>query len=265
MALKQVVKHFWYTTSQQPGESAGTSGTYGVWADGAPGIIFQHHQGHSAILNTAGTPFPLSFAYGQSTRPCTNQVTGNPLLLGISFYPTAFKKLFSIDASDLTNTLLDAAQLFTPSFIEQLLHTADPRQIIRLFSQRLAQQLLKYPQDAAIDESVRILQQATTRIDSALLASRIHISQRQFQRRFKAYVGVCTETYQRIMKFQQALRLLRHQQYNKLSDISYHLDYADQSHFNREFKLFSGFTPKALQERLHGNYPAELSRMIRYD
>tara|TARA_R110002095_G_scaffold122285_1_gene106270 strand:- start:888 stop:1172 length:285 start_codon:yes stop_codon:yes gene_type:complete len=64
------------------------------------------------------------------------------------------------------------------------------------------------------------------------------------QRKFKEYTGVCPETYIRIAKFQQAIHLLKNEQYHKLSDIGYRLNYADQSHFNREFKLFSNFTPK---------------------
>ena len=56
-------------------------------------------------------------------------------------------------------------------------------------------------------------------------------------------MGVDAETYSRIVKFQKAINFLMYGNFNKLSDIAYQLDYSDQSHFNREFKYFTGLTP----------------------
>lgn len=243
--LKPVVKQFWYTTVQNPENS---TETYRILADGAPGIIFQHYNGHSAVVGTEGLPLPISFFYGQSTGPCINHITGGSFIFGINFRPTAFKTLFSVDTSELTDTTLDIEYLFSGQFREQLINTFNPNSIISLFSEQLLQRLPQHKQQRMIDESISLIMQKTTEINSEALSSQYNISKRQFQRQFKAYAGVCPETYIRIVKFQRSIYLLRNRKYDKLSDIAYQLNYADQSHFNREFKLFLGCTPKEFLE-----------------
>ncbi|MNY79127.1 DNA-binding transcriptional regulator ChbR [compost metagenome] len=62
----------------------------------------------------------------------------------------------------------------------------------------------------------------------------------------------------RICRFQASLNQLRAQSYDKLSDIAFEQEYADQSHFIRNFKEFTGLTPfqfrKSIQETVE-NFP----------
>lgn len=131
------------------------------------------------------------------------------------------------------------------------MHTSSPEQITQLFSGQLYQKLLKSKQDKIIDHSIRLMFDDAKGINSYDLSSLFHISRRQFQRKFKEYVGVAPETYMRIIKFQKSVYLLRTRQYKNLSDIGFSLNYADQSHFGREFKLFSGYTPKEFLSKTH--------------
>lgn len=238
--LKHVIRQFWYANVSNPSNEIIKCK---ILADGAPGIIFQHCHGHSSTTEANTSYLPLSFAYGQSTSPCINYIVNRPFIFGVNFQPHAFKTLFSIDTSELTNTILDIADIFPSTFNDQLLHAPSPEAIIQLFSTRFFQKLTQQTPSNLIAESLHLIWQKVSEVNSKTLSSHVNISPRQFQRKFKAYVGTCPETYIRIVKFQQAIHLLRHRQYVKLSDIGYALNYADQSHFNREFKLFSGNTP----------------------
>ncbi len=73
----------------------------------------------------------------------------------------------------------------------------------------------------------------------------LKLSERTLERKFKQAVGVSPKLFARITRFQQSLDNLRQNQYNKLSDVAYGNDYADQSHFIRVFKEFTGFTPSS--------------------
>lgn len=53
--------------------------------------------------------------------------------------------------------------------------------------------------------------------------------------------------YGRIVRFQRSLRMMQSGSRN-YADIAYANGYADQSHFIREFRQFSGLTPKQLTE-----------------
>ena len=84
--LRPYIKEFWYTTiiSEIGAQS------YQIIGDGATGIIFQHSGGHSAVVNAANEPLPLSFAYGQSVVPCQNQIVDSAFVFGVRFKTNCF-------------------------------------------------------------------------------------------------------------------------------------------------------------------------------
>lgn len=241
--LSKHVRSFWFagpSTQQQ---------SYKVLADGAPGLIFQHHNGHSGI-SYDGHRLPLAFAYGQATAPGTNYMDAGTSCFGIHFQPHVWKELFRVDACEVTNTLIELDNLPGFGITEQLLNTTDPLQITKLLGDCLLQNLAHHPkEDAIIAHSAREIAMHINEVHAQDLPARYNLSQRQYQRRFKQWMGVSPETYIRILKFQQALQAINRQSFSKLSDIGYELGFADQSHFIREFKSFSGYTPKDLLQQ----------------
>lgn len=252
--LRPFVRAFWYASV--PAQNR-VQRSYQVMADGAPGIIFQHAQSRSALCQADGTPLPVSFVYGQKSQgPCTNYASDSYFIFGVSLQPAAFKQLFALDAFLLTDSLLDTAHLFPQSFGDSLLNASGPQQVCQLFSRALIEKLPRAREDRMVDEGIRLLLQDASETNAASLPRHFAISRRQFQRRFRAGTGVCPEMYMRIARFQKALYNLRSGHYEKLSDIAYQLGYADQSHFNREFKHFSGCSPGAFRK---ANIPLSLS------
>lgn len=237
--LSRHVRSFWYagpSTQQQH---------YQVLADGAPGLIFQHNNGHSGITWQGVHKLPLAFVYGQATVPGNNIMEAGTSCLGIHFRPHVWKSLFQVDASEVTNTLIELDNLSGLRITEQLLNTADPLQIAKLLGDCLWQNIVrKQQEDAIITNSVHEIAAHITVVHSSELSGKYNLSQRQYQRRFKQHMGVSPETYIRILKFQHALQAINRRSFSKLSDIGYELGFADQSHFIREFRLFSGYTPK---------------------
>lgn len=79
------------------------------------------------------------------------------------------------------------------------------------------------------------------------LSSIACLSKKQFERLFNSLVGINPKEYTRIVRFQKALEQMQHQsgEINQ-AQIAYASGYADQSHFIREFKKFSGYTPMSL-------------------
>ncbi|MEZ4851274.1 MAG: AraC family transcriptional regulator, partial [Bacteroidia bacterium] len=61
---------------------------------------------------------------------------------------------------------------------------------------------------------------------------------------FKRYVGLTPKYYHRIVRFNEMLQLIQKNQQIRWAQIAYQCGYADQSHFIREFKHFSGFNPQ---------------------
>ena len=78
------------------------------------------------------------------------------------------------------------------------------------------------------------------------LASITCLGKKQFERLFNELVGINPKEYARIVRFQKSLKLLQHYSDVNQAQLAYQCGYADQSHFIREFKQFSGYTPLSL-------------------
>ncbi|MFU8925408.1 AraC family transcriptional regulator [Acinetobacter puyangensis] len=74
------------------------------------------------------------------------------------------------------------------------------------------------------------------------LAQMTHLSRYQIIRLFKAHTGFTPHYFQLNLRINCARQYL--QQHQSISDVAYQLGFADQSHFQRTFKLFTGITPQ---------------------
>lgn len=68
----------------------------------------------------------------------------------------------------------------------------------------------------------------------------LSLGRRQIERKFLEHVGFSIKYYSRIIRFQSTLLT----QFKSLTDLAYTFNYADQAHFIREFKEFSGLSPR---------------------
>lgn len=254
--LKPFVKRFWYAKIDMDNYERMN---YRILADGAQGIIFQHNNGNSVLYNGLDhRKLPIGFIYGQKTNvPCVNYFNTDAQLFGVDFYPTAFQKIFNINAAELTNTLVNADELLPMYFTEQLLELNLPEEKVQLFIKFFLSKIENCESDILVDYCVNeIIRVSGTIANSKEWADKYAISQRTFQRRFKKRVGVNMETFGRIIKFQKSVQLIQRHAFSKLSDIAYTLDYADQSHFGRDFRLFAGCSPKFF---VNHSYPTILA------
>jgi len=69
------------------------------------------------------------------------------------------------------------------------------------------------------------------------------LSVKQFERRFKAITGFPPKYFARISRFQAVKDSYALGQFASMTSLAYSGNYYDQSHFNREFKEFSGVQP----------------------
>lgn len=248
IALRSLVKGYWFSDAEHLKHPS-----YRIFADGYPGLIFQHQQGRSGLFREQ-EPLPICFIYGQKTKGfCLNQCAKNTLFFGIQFQPYALKQLLGIDLSLLTDVCLDASELFKDLVLDELFQLNQAHQLLQYFNTYFStfktldfssSYIIPIAQsfDAFRDRSSRDIAQAN------------QVSTRKFQRDFKAHIGLSFEAYKQMIKFQRAVNQLQKMDPSKLVEMAYVLDYADQAHFGRSFKLYSGYTPKAfLQKPLHYN------------
>src|SRR5690606_37219052 len=80
------------------------------------------------------------------------------------------------------------------------------------------------------------------------IAEKSNLNIRTFERRFRCETGLSPKQFAKIIQFQTSMEQLTVKDYSKLTDIVYQNGFADQSHFIRVFKAFTGKTPKAFKK-----------------
>lgn len=87
-------------------------------------------------------------------------------------------------------------------------------------------------------------------------------TQKQLIEHFKKYVGLTPKYYHRILRFNEILKKVNEKEKISWTDVAYSCDYSDQSHFIKEFFLFSGFNPR---EFMKMEYPKEQTNFFPID
>lgn len=84
------------------------------------------------------------------------------------------------------------------------------------------------------------------------LSDEVFYSERHLTRLFNEYLGMSTKTFARLVRVNQAIRLLTHSQ--SITEIYETAGYYDFSHFNRDFKQMTGITSQVYQRKMSDFY-----------
>lgn len=137
--------------------------------------------------------------------------------------------LWGPTANDLRNQLLEAGSTDTKFHIlEQFLltHTAHP--------------LVRHP---AITFALKEFQSVPNTRTIAEVTEQIGLSPRRFIQIFREEVGLTPKQFCRVRRFQETLCLINRGEQIEWTDIALTCGYFDQSHFNHDFRVFSGLNP----------------------
>lgn len=242
--LKPYVRYYWTLENHDRGDQRKT---FSAIADGCPGLIFQQLSG-TTFYDQDEKKLPACFLYGQTTGHRELYTPPQFRQIGVYFQPHALRTVFGIDAGALTDGCTDLGGLSRPepfNLPERLLDAGSLQEQINVLSQYLFHLIQR--NNLRIDPRT---QQIASHIAGArgdvslpLLQRDLGISERSLERRFREHIGVSPKLFARIGRFQAALDRLRGGQYDKLSDIAFEHGYADQSHFIRTFREFTGCSP----------------------
>lgn len=233
-----------------------------------PGIVFQHHNGTSALgsiitpLSTS-TSLPTLFVYGTGITPSEmNFCAVSYSSIQVVFKPHALQSLLGINAALLTNNYTDLHEFSGGTLNDQLLEARTPQEQIDLLTTFLVQQSTRANrQDSLVEAGLGLMHAHPAGIRINDLLQHLHISERQFERRFRHAVGISPKSYMRVKRFNEVLRYIRSGRYETLGDIAYTLNFYDQSHLIRDIQAFSGTTPSALAEDVAAIYHAHTDHL----
>jgi AraC-like DNA-binding protein len=243
--LKQYVKCYYIYESSTDAAFEDT-----VFPSGCLEIIFNLGTGKWQTATSGDfVTNPSIELWGQITQPLPIKSIGKNTMLGIRFYPHA-AAYFLNDKVDLFNNRVvdfsDVSGYRVKTLYSKLSDVATWDKRIELIEDFLLQKLSlserKLGKAVVINNIMNELRQDDFFDNIENVASRYGITSRYLQKLFLQYTGLTPKLYSKINRFQNSLRLVTKND-TSLTSIAYDCGYFDQSHFIREFKSFTGFTP----------------------
>ena len=192
---------------------------------------------------------PRSMVLGQIIDPFYIEPTGTVNTFAIRFYPYGFANFVSVALKDLAKTETPIEMLFgeeTAKKLEQdIIQARDAQQRIEIIETFLQNKL---------NEKTIVSNIVSTTVD-ALLSTKGSASindilegnlskRRQLERMFVKQVGISPKQLGKLIRLQSALKMLLNQEDESLTNIAYNNEYYDQAHFIKDFKEFTGVSPK---------------------
>jgi AraC-like DNA-binding protein len=211
--------------------------------------------GHPELIVNSGRPFeacdrdewhrqPRSFLAGQIEGPLLLRPDGPARILGIRFHPHGAAALFGPRMHELTGRFTTVADL-SPALSRDLHNAVDSGlSIPRVAAALRDAEARSRTRDRLIEEAVRRFLRAPGS-DMAAMAGELGIGLRQFERRFRASVGLSPKLFARMRRF---LRVFRAMEQPDTTWVAAAVDcgYYDQAHLIRDFRQFTGQTPAVL-------------------
>ncbi len=234
--LRDLVQCYW-TLESDP--NAATPETYFLMADSCPEIIFQYNEGFQAYSAQSAR---IRFQHSISDKFIVGKKVG---FFGVRLYPHAVNQLLNMPANEVVNHVFDFSDLFRQEgtdLADQVYNAAGTPERIA----RVSDYLTKKTSWQKMDPVKYFVDQVIERkgvVDLSTMQHQSGLSVKQFERRFKAITGFPPKYFARIARFQAVKDSYALGQFASMTSLAYSGNYYDQSHFNREFKEFSGVQP----------------------
>lgn len=186
----------------------------------------------------------VSLLVGPRTRPSV--LRPSTFAAGISLDGLGLHALTRAPVRELVDEVVDTDAVWRRGRWTQCLERSDPAKILdRLEHEALRHLRVDTDQDRLVTAAERAIRDGA-RLDA--VASAVGADRRRLVPAFREAVGMAPKQYQRILRFQRALRAMRTATPAPLAVIAAGCGYADQAHMNRDFREFSSLTPG----RVHG-------------
>ncbi|MDR3305971.1 MAG: helix-turn-helix domain-containing protein [Clostridiales Family XIII bacterium] len=170
---------------------------------------------------------------------------------GVRLKPGMFFDLDDISLADVTNheIIYASRDLNVGAFVERLQKQEFLSEKIDLFLSEFSASLTDTYLEGPVRGIIENINASKGCITVSKLAENLCYSERQVRRLLDANMNISPKTLCRIVRFQNALhRMIRNPDLGNTQYIA-DLDYADQAHFQREFKEFTGLPPQEFRRR----------------
>ena len=177
------------------------------------------------------------------------KINGKIDTLGICFFPDGFFPFINFPVAECKNQVLGAAEVGLKTYktisekIKEVPHVEERLEILE------KELVLFLTKNIGASENFRrifnVLKQTENPLQIAEFCNRNTIGKRTLERLYNKYLGIPATTFAKLNRFHNSMNQLLSNDFTKLSDLAFDNGYFDQMHFIRDFKRFTGDTPKS--------------------
>jgi AraC-like DNA-binding protein len=236
--LAPYVKNYWFLTCEAADERQR------IIPGGCVSLVF--HRGARMFSPEAGDFQPAAFLCGQSSEYGDLHHSGPVDMIHVTFRPFGARAFFGMPIDETRGLTIPVDALGDRALCEleeQLAGLADiPTCVARIEAYLLLRlSVSKAHHFGRMAAAVRAIDAGEA--DVCRLADLSCLGYKQFKRVFSEYVGANPKDFLRVVRFHRALHLKRFRPEIPLAQLAAEAGCYDQAHLNREFKVFSGYTP----------------------
>lgn len=224
------------------------------YADGFAGIIYCQSS-HTFYQQPKNKKLSDFYLYGQTIEPITLETKGAFQMVIIRLYPFAVRMLLGVEPKLLNDDCYDLCQLQhidTASTLNKLQLTNDKQKTLNILADYFAVLLRNASTnpDYRVKLATNLILKSNGTMSIRELRDQLFVSERTLERHFLNEIGVTAKQFARIVQFNSSINQLTEKEYLNLTEVGYSSGYADQSHFIRAFKRYTGKTPKEFQNQI---------------
>lgn len=243
--LASLVKCYW-NLEIPAGESPGKST---IVPDGCIKMIFHYGDKYLHHNNEGESVFvPDSLVVGQLTQPYVVEPTGDTATFFVCFHPNGFLPFAPFPLKEIENKVISFEELYGSKgkqIGEAVLSAPSTEERIKLIEAYLFESLANTDAiDQIVQSTVETILSANGTCSVELLSKQNNTSRRQLSRKFFSDIGLSPKQLSKTIRLQATLKVLLTEDVSSLTSLAYENEYYDQAHFIKEFKEFTGLTPK---------------------
>ncbi|WP_347218367.1 helix-turn-helix domain-containing protein [Chryseobacterium sp.] len=241
--LASLIKCYW--TLDSPKEDIPQTQT--IVPDGCMEMIFHYGDLYKQYIDGKAVIQPRYCIFGQLTEPLRIEPTGITGIFSVRFHHNGFLPFATIPIKEMDDKAVPLEDLFGVAGTglgEKIFSSSTIQEKIDFVETFLRERLNTETIDKIVQSTVDILLQVNGQISVHELSQQTNINRRQLERKFSSAIGMSPKQLSKTIRLQSTLRHLLNKEYVNLTALAHDAEYYDQAHFIKDFKEFTGLTPK---------------------
>ncbi len=208
--------------------------------DGCAGLVINLGETCRTDNGAVSMDHGKTYVVGAMTSFKESFIDVNTHLVGVCLKPATFSNFYSYaPQNELTNSTIEFDKSHSFDLGKIIQHPTN--YLNQFFSDRVRNT------NTQLQPVIEDIHHSNGRFSIYEIAKRNYTTVRQLERKFKTYIGITPKEYSNIVRFQNALSIIKNAVNERsLTDIAFECGFYDHSHLTNEVKRNTGLAPSQL-------------------